>query len=172
LSGLDPFEGPFLYAFLIFKNSVFVSMIVNEFKFVYLLRFSILHNRLLLLSRIPSRRCVANRGRRVWRGSHFGQLFTMETPVKAAVCSGEPANGSPISGMGCCTAASGQAAAALPRSATKFAVPLQYCPSRTKPTKGASQQNWSPNGRNGSFTADMAGAGKHLTSGMVRKLTW
>ena len=40
-----------MYAFLIFKNSVFVSMIVNEFKFVYLLRFSILHNPLLLLCR-------------------------------------------------------------------------------------------------------------------------
>jgi hypothetical protein len=55
LSGFDPFEEPFLHAFLIFKNGVFASMIVNEFKFVYLLRFSILHNPLLLLSRIPSR---------------------------------------------------------------------------------------------------------------------
>src|SRR2546429_2064542 len=41
-------------AFLIFINSVFLSMLVNEFKFAYLTRFSVLHGLLLLLSHIPS----------------------------------------------------------------------------------------------------------------------
>jgi hypothetical protein len=35
-SGLDPFEGPLFCPFLTFKNGVFLSVIVNEFNFVYL----------------------------------------------------------------------------------------------------------------------------------------
>ena len=36
-SGFDPFEGPLFCAFLIFINGVFLSMLVNEFKFAYLI---------------------------------------------------------------------------------------------------------------------------------------
>jgi hypothetical protein len=43
-SGLHPFERRFFHAFLIFKNSVFLSMIVNELKFVYLVGFFGPHN--------------------------------------------------------------------------------------------------------------------------------
>jgi len=35
-SGFDKFEGRLFRPFLIFKNSVFLSVIVNEFNFVYL----------------------------------------------------------------------------------------------------------------------------------------
>src|SRR5262245_33993297 len=35
-SGLDPFERPLFRPFPIFKNSVFLSVIVNEFNFVYM----------------------------------------------------------------------------------------------------------------------------------------
>ena len=35
-SGFDPFERRLFCPFLIFKNSVFLSVIVNEFNFVYL----------------------------------------------------------------------------------------------------------------------------------------
>src|SRR5262245_13126749 len=43
-SGFDPFERRFFCPFLIFKNCVFLSVIVNEYKFVYLASFSVLHN--------------------------------------------------------------------------------------------------------------------------------
>jgi hypothetical protein len=43
-SGFDPFEGRLFGPFLIFKNGVFLSLIVNEFEFVYLARFSAVHN--------------------------------------------------------------------------------------------------------------------------------
>jgi hypothetical protein len=43
-SGFDPFEGRLLRPFLILKNSVFLSVIVNEFKFVYLVGFSVFHS--------------------------------------------------------------------------------------------------------------------------------
>ena len=43
-SGFDPFEGRLFCPFLIFKNSVFLSVIVNEFKFVYLVSFSVFHS--------------------------------------------------------------------------------------------------------------------------------
>src|SRR5262245_51847306 len=42
-SGFDPFEGLLFGPFLIFKNGVFLSLIVNEFKFVYLASFSVFH---------------------------------------------------------------------------------------------------------------------------------
>jgi hypothetical protein len=40
-SRFDPFEGRLFGPFLIFKNCVFLSLIVNEFKFVYLTSFSV-----------------------------------------------------------------------------------------------------------------------------------
>jgi hypothetical protein len=43
-SGFDPFERWLLHAFLIFKNRVSLSVIVNEFKFVYLVGFYVFHN--------------------------------------------------------------------------------------------------------------------------------
>jgi hypothetical protein len=43
-SGFDPFERRFFCPFLIFKNCVFLSVIVNEFKFVYLACFSFFHS--------------------------------------------------------------------------------------------------------------------------------
>jgi len=43
-SGFDPFEGRLFSPFLILKNGIFRSVIVNEFKFVYLARFSVFHN--------------------------------------------------------------------------------------------------------------------------------
>jgi len=42
--GFDPFEGRHFCPFLIFKNDVFLSVFVNEFKFVYLLNFSVFHS--------------------------------------------------------------------------------------------------------------------------------
>src|SRR5262245_43012632 len=48
-SRFDPFERRFFCPFLIFKNSVFLSVIVNEFKFVYLACFSVFHWRLFRL---------------------------------------------------------------------------------------------------------------------------
>jgi hypothetical protein len=42
-SGFDPLEGRLFCPVLIFKNSVFLSVIVNEFKFVYLVSFSVFH---------------------------------------------------------------------------------------------------------------------------------
>jgi hypothetical protein len=35
-SGFDPFEGRLFGPFLIFKNNVFLSVIINELNFVYL----------------------------------------------------------------------------------------------------------------------------------------
>jgi hypothetical protein len=43
-SGFDPLEGQLLCPSLIFKNSVFLSVIVNDFKFVYLVSFSVFHS--------------------------------------------------------------------------------------------------------------------------------
>src|SRR5215475_9170957 len=43
-SGFDPFERRFFCPFLIFKNCVFLSVIVNESKFVHLASFSIFHS--------------------------------------------------------------------------------------------------------------------------------
>jgi hypothetical protein len=43
-SGFDPFEGRLFCPFLIFKNGVFVSVIVNEFEFIYLVRFFVFHS--------------------------------------------------------------------------------------------------------------------------------
>jgi hypothetical protein len=43
-SRFDPLQGGLLGAFLIFQNGVFLSVIVNEFKFAYLVRLSVLHN--------------------------------------------------------------------------------------------------------------------------------
>jgi hypothetical protein len=40
----DPFEGRLFGAFLVFKNCVFLSLIVNELKFVYLARSSAFHS--------------------------------------------------------------------------------------------------------------------------------
>jgi hypothetical protein len=41
--GFDPFEGQLFGPFLNLKNCVFLSLIVNEFKFVYLASFSVFH---------------------------------------------------------------------------------------------------------------------------------
>jgi hypothetical protein len=58
-SGFDPFERRFFCPFLIFKNCVFLSVIVNEFKFVYLASFSVFHSRLrLAILRLQLRRLV------------------------------------------------------------------------------------------------------------------
>jgi hypothetical protein len=43
-SRFDPLQGGLFGAFLIFQNGVFLSVIVNEFKFAYLVRLSVLHN--------------------------------------------------------------------------------------------------------------------------------
>ena len=43
-SRFDPFEGRLFCPFLIFKNGVFLSVIVDEFKFVYLVSFSVFHS--------------------------------------------------------------------------------------------------------------------------------
>jgi len=43
-SKFDPFEGRLFGPYLIFKNCVFLSLIVNELKFVYLARFSAFHS--------------------------------------------------------------------------------------------------------------------------------
>jgi hypothetical protein len=43
-SRFDPFEGGLFCAFLILQNGVFLSVIVNESKFAYLVRLSVLHN--------------------------------------------------------------------------------------------------------------------------------
>ncbi len=43
-SGFGPFERLRFCPFLIFKSGVFLSVIVNEFKFVYLTCFSIFHS--------------------------------------------------------------------------------------------------------------------------------
>src|SRR5262245_54032746 len=43
-SSFDPFERRFFCPFLIFKNGVFLSVIVNEFKFVYLASSSVFHS--------------------------------------------------------------------------------------------------------------------------------
>src|SRR5215469_1950705 len=43
-SGFDPFEGRLFCPFLIFANRVFLSVIVNEFKFVYPVSFSVFHS--------------------------------------------------------------------------------------------------------------------------------
>jgi hypothetical protein len=40
----DPLKGGLFDAFLIFQNGVFLSVIVDEFKFAYLVRLSVLHN--------------------------------------------------------------------------------------------------------------------------------
>jgi hypothetical protein len=42
--GFDPFERRLFYALLIFKNCVFLSVIVNDFKFVYRVSFSAFHS--------------------------------------------------------------------------------------------------------------------------------
>jgi hypothetical protein len=43
-SRFHPLEGGLFGAFLIFQNGIFLSVIVNEFKFAYLVRLSVLHN--------------------------------------------------------------------------------------------------------------------------------
>jgi hypothetical protein len=43
-SGVDPFEGPLFCPFLILKDGVFLAVIVNEFKFVYQMSFSVFHS--------------------------------------------------------------------------------------------------------------------------------
>ena len=43
-SRFDPFEGRLFCPFLIFKNGVFLSVIIDEFKFVYLVSFSVFHS--------------------------------------------------------------------------------------------------------------------------------
>jgi hypothetical protein len=43
-SRFDPLEGGLFGALLIFQNGAFLSAIVNDFKFVYLVRLSVLHN--------------------------------------------------------------------------------------------------------------------------------
>src|SRR5215475_7222872 len=43
-SGFDPFERRLFCPFLIFKNGVFLSVIVNEFEFVYLVSFFVFHS--------------------------------------------------------------------------------------------------------------------------------
>jgi hypothetical protein len=43
-SGFDPFEGRLFCPFLILKDGVFLSVIVNEFKFVYLVSSSVFHS--------------------------------------------------------------------------------------------------------------------------------
>ena len=58
-SGFDPFERQLFCPFLIFKNCVFLSVIVNEFKFVYLASFSVFYSRLrLAILRLQLRRLV------------------------------------------------------------------------------------------------------------------
>lgn len=52
-SRLDPFEGGLFCAFLIFQNGVFLSVIVNEFKFAYLVCLSVLHNPAPISQLIP-----------------------------------------------------------------------------------------------------------------------
>src|SRR5262249_48370667 len=42
--GREPFEGRRFYNVLIFNQSVFVSLVVSDFKLVYLPRFSDLHS--------------------------------------------------------------------------------------------------------------------------------
>jgi len=78
-----------------------------------------------------------------------------------------------VGSFGCCArAASGHAAAALPRSVMKLRRLMQNCPSRTKPTKGqrcASQQNWTANDRYGSFATETAEPAQPLISGSVSK---
>ena len=66
-----------MFAFLMFKNSVFVSIIVNQFKFVYPLRFSILHNSLLLLCRHPIDRAFFLRNRERVGGWYNGWLHIL-----------------------------------------------------------------------------------------------
>src|SRR5262245_10217284 len=58
-SGFDPFERQLFCPFLIFKNGVFLSVIVNEFEFVYLVSFFVFH------SPSPGGDCQAAR----WRAS-------------------------------------------------------------------------------------------------------
>jgi len=43
-SGFDPFEGRLFCPLLILKDGVFLSVIVNEFKFVYLASSSVFHS--------------------------------------------------------------------------------------------------------------------------------
>jgi hypothetical protein len=43
-SGFDPFEGRLFCPLLVLKDGVFLSVIVNELKFVYLARSSVFHN--------------------------------------------------------------------------------------------------------------------------------
>jgi hypothetical protein len=43
-SGFDPFERQLFCPFPIFKNCVLLSVIVNDFKFVYLASFSVFHS--------------------------------------------------------------------------------------------------------------------------------
>ena len=43
-SGFDPFERLLFCPFLIFKNCVFLSVIVNGSEFVYRVSFSVFHN--------------------------------------------------------------------------------------------------------------------------------
>ena len=64
--GFGPFERLRFCSFLIFKSCVFLSMIVNEFKFVYLACFSVFHS--------PSQ---------VWDslGCNFAGLWILRTPA-------------------------------------------------------------------------------------------
>src|SRR5262249_9347328 len=54
-SGFDPFEGRLFGPHLIFKNCVFLSLIVNDLKFVYLARFSAFHSPLSAWGRLQPR---------------------------------------------------------------------------------------------------------------------
>src|SRR5262245_53321359 len=66
-SRFDPFEGRLFGPFLIFKNLVFLSVIVNEFEFVYLARLSVFH------SPLPRR----------WFRLHVGGLLHLQDPATA-----------------------------------------------------------------------------------------
>src|SRR5262245_63286964 len=66
-SGFDPFSERLFCPFLLFKNLVFLSVIFNEFEFVYLARLSVFHN--------PLRR-------RLFR-LHVGGLLHLQDPATA-----------------------------------------------------------------------------------------